>query len=368
MSSFAMGHASGGSAEELATACAARIGRREGHGLGFVYVTSELAGAFPAIVASLRQQTGVPSWAGTVGHGVCVTGAEHFDKPAVAAMTCPIGRDAFRPIAPIVDPDAIDEAPGPAPDAVLGIVHGDPRHPAVPMLVAALARRSGLYLVGGLTSADGDFPQAAADRIAEGGVSGVLLRGGGHRIAVGLTQGCSPIGPAHTVTDCDGQVIAALDGRPAFDVLRESAGAAPDADPRSWLANLHPALPVSGSDKADYVVRNLIGIDTSRGFIAISEAVAPGDRVLLVRRDRESAERDLERMLSDLKARTSVPPRAGLYFSCLARGPNLFRGNAHEMAAIRRTFSDIPVVGFFGNGEIANDRVYGYTGVLTLFS
>jgi small ligand-binding sensory domain FIST len=38
------------------------------------------------------------------------------------------------------------------------------------------------------------------------------------------------------------------------------------------------------------------------------------------------------------------------------------------MQAIRRVFGDIPIVGFFGNGEISNDRVYGYTGVLTLFS
>jgi small ligand-binding sensory domain FIST len=27
----------------------------------------------------------------------------------------------------------------------------------------------------------------------------------------------------------------------------------------------------------------------------------------------------------------------------------------------------VPLVGFFANGEIAGDRLYGYTGVLTLF-
>lgn len=28
---------------------------------------------------------------------------------------------------------------------------------------------------------------------------------------------------------------------------------------------------------------------------------------------------------------------------------------------------DRPMVGFFGNGEISHNRLYGYTGVLTLF-
>ena len=93
-----------------------------------------------------------------------------------------------------------------------------------------------------------------------------------------------------------------------------------------------------------------------------------GDRVMFVRRDPVSAARDLERMLGELKARAKKPPKAGLYYSCLARGPNLFREPAHEMGAIRRAFGDIPVVGFFGNGEIAHDRLYGYTGVLTLLS
>jgi small ligand-binding sensory domain FIST len=34
---------------------------------------------------------------------------------------------------------------------------------------------------------------------------------------------------------------------------------------------------------------------------------------------------------------------------------------------IRETFGDIPLAGFFCNGEISHDQLYGYTGVLTLF-
>ena len=36
-------------------------------------------------------------------------------------------------------------------------------------------------------------------------------------------------------------------------------------------------------------------------------------------------------------------------------------------AMIRERLGDIPLAGFFAGGEISHDRLYGYTGVLTLF-
>ena len=37
------------------------------------------------------------------------------------------------------------------------------------------------------------------------------------------------------------------------------------------------------------------------------------------------------------------------------------------MALIRDQMGDFPLVGFYGNGEISSNRLYGYTGVLALF-
>jgi small ligand-binding sensory domain FIST len=104
-----------------------------------------------------------------------------------------------------------------------------------------------------------------------------------------------------------------------------------------------------------------------RGRLAIGAPVAPGDRLLFCRRDPASALKDLERMLGDLKRRAPTTPRAGLYFSCVARGPNQFGPDSVELGLIRQALGEFPLVGFFANGEISNDRLYGYTGVLTLF-
>jgi small ligand-binding sensory domain FIST len=73
-------------------------------------------------------------------------------------------------------------------------------------------------------------------------------------------------------------------------------------------------------------------------------------------------------MLASLKARLTGPPRGGVYVSCLGRGAQLFGKESQELRQIRDELGDFPLVGFYANGEISRDRLYGYTGVLTLFT
>jgi small ligand-binding sensory domain FIST len=125
---------------------------------------------------------------------------------------------------------------------------------------------------------------------------------------------------------------------------------------------------VAGSDTGDYLVRNLTGIDPGKGWLAIGAQVETGDRIMFTRRDRQGAEQDLQRMLDDLARRAGGQPiKGGVYCTCVARGPNLFGDDSEELKAIRATLGDFPLVGFFANGEICNNRLYGYTGVLALF-
>jgi small ligand-binding sensory domain FIST len=367
MNDFASAHAAGETARDVAQALIDQLRRVEDHTVGILYVTSPIAGELDSIVAALSATTGIATWVGTAGHGVCGGGIEYWAKPAAAVLTGRFPEGSYRALPSIQTLEQLEAISRTGSPAGLGIVHGDPRNGRIVELVEALSGKSGAYLVGGLTSATDSFAQIAGNCIVDGGLSGLLI-GGRLNIAVGLTQGCTPIGPVHEVTRCEGQIAAMLDEQPAYEVMCEDIGIAEGADPRPWLANTHAAFPVEGSSEADYVVRNLIGIDPRQGLIAIAEAMQPGDRLMFVRRDAESAAKDFDRVLTGLRSRLSVAPKAGLYYSCVARGPNLFEQEHHEMRAIREAFGDIPLAGFFGNGEISEDRVYGYTGVLTLFS
>jgi small ligand-binding sensory domain FIST len=45
----------------------------------------------------------------------------------------------------------------------------------------------------------------------------------------------------------------------------------------------------------------------------------------------------------------------------------MFGAPSAELAAIQDALGDVPLVGFFCNGEISHNRIYAYTGVLSLF-
>jgi small ligand-binding sensory domain FIST len=187
-------------------------------------------------------------------------------------------------------------------------------------------------------------------------------------VATGLTQGCMPIGPVHRIDEARDNIVMVIDGRPASTVFTEDIGPELARDMRRVSGVIFAGLPVAGSDTGDYLVRNLTGIDPDKGWLAIGAVVEDGDRIMFTRRDRDSAEHDLKRMLGDLGRRAGGQPiKGGIYCTCVARGPNLFGDDSEELKCIRATLGDFPLVGFFGNGEICNDRLYGYTGVLALF-
>ncbi|MGE0119419.1 MAG: FIST C-terminal domain-containing protein [Dongiaceae bacterium] len=343
--------------------------------LGFLYVTDLLVGHLEAILDRLRGHTGIADWVGTAGIGVAGNDgaggcAEYFDRPAMAVMTAALPAESYRVFEPV------HGGLGPfrtqyggwldAARPLVGLVHGDPRNPLAADIIAGMAEELGLYFVGGLTSSRTVHPQIA-DRIVEGGVSGVLF-GGAVAVAAGLTQGCSPIGPVRTITDADENIIEAIDGRPALEAFKQDIGDVLARDLRRVGGYIYAALPVAGSDTGDYLVRNLTGIDPGKGWLEIGAQVETGDRIMFTRRDRDSAELDLKRMLGGLGRRAAGRPiQGGIYFSCVARGPNLFGDDSQELKCIRDSLGDFPLVGFFGNGEICNDRLYGYTGVLALF-
>jgi len=366
---FRAAHATG-SWHHAAKTCLSRLGNVKGNAnLGFVYVTDALAEDLPSILTFLRETTGIADWVGTVGVGVCAMDVEYFDVPAVAVMTADLPPGSFRVFPGIsADVGAFRRENGDwieSAEPKLGLVHGDPRNPRIPALIAELAESASAFLVGGLTSSRRGFEQVAG-AITQGGISGVLFSGD-VAVATGLTQGCRPIGPMHTVTTGFGNVLAELDNKDALEVLAEDSGEKLGEDFAERIAAVEAAFPVAASDTGDYLVRNLIGIDAERGLLVVGEKIAVGDRIMFVRRNEKAACEDMVHMLSQLRRRIDTPPKAGIYVACVGRGPAIFSPSNREIDLIRNELGDFPLIGFSANGEICNNRLYGYTGVLALF-
>jgi small ligand-binding sensory domain FIST len=359
----------------LAARAAASLPKLKGATLGIIYVTEPAHGLLPELLDALSKKSGVGAWVGGVGLGICGTGSEIYEEPAAAVMLAKLPEDSFRVFGATADPGA--DLPRRHADWVertqptLALVHGDPRCPDLPRAAVDAAAASGAFLVGGLVSHRCNAPLVARAGTGQGlgkaGLAGVMLAPG-VSVATALTQGCSPIGPVRRIDEARDNIVMSIDGRPAFSVFLEDIGPELAQNLRRAGGVIFAGLPVRGSDRGDYLVRNLMAVDPGRGWVVLGDEVAAGDPILFCRRDPDSARRDMVRMVESLSGRLSGPPKAAVYVSCVARGSALFGEEGVETGLIRETFGDIPLVGFFANGEISRDRLYGHTGVLTLFT
>lgn len=369
-STFCVAHAASPHWRIAAAECLEQLGRNaSGASIGFLYLTDVYASRAQELLELLRMRTGVEHWVGTVGVGICAMHSEYMDQGAMAVMLGRFQPGTFRVLSQLRSSSDLQRDPLSVGGAAgnFAVVHADPRNARVPEIVLQLSRRlqSG-YVVGGLSSSRSSYPQIA-DGILEGGLSGVVFTDD-VIVSTRLTQGCSPVGPARTVTRSHRNVLIEIDGRPALEVLRGDAGLPTSHDLAAEAGRLFAALPGDGDDAGDYSVRDLVGFDPERGYVALAHPVGSGTRLLFCRRDRRCAVEDMSRMLDSIRSGLYTRPRGALYFSCVGRGTNLFGEPSRELSMVREALGDVPLVGFFCNGEISHDRLYAHTGVLTLFS
>ena len=84
---FASGHAASLSWRSAAEAALVQCGSGvRAATLGFVYATDAFAEDYAEIVDFLRRRTGIQHWVGSIGLGICASGQEYLDEPAIAIM------------------------------------------------------------------------------------------------------------------------------------------------------------------------------------------------------------------------------------------------------------------------------------------
>jgi small ligand-binding sensory domain FIST len=123
--------------------------------------------------------------------------------------------------------------------------------------------------------------------------------------------------------------------------------------------------------------------------VAVADTVEPGMTLAFCHRDVAAARRDLTRICAEIREELAPEPvelatalvsaagapadtasriRGAVYVSCAGRGGPHFGAPSAELQVIRHALGDVPLAGFFAGGEIGHHHLYGYTGVLTVFT
>jgi len=371
MNQFLIAKAAGASANDLMQQCLEQFGDIPPEAsLGFIYATDHLSDDFPRIIETLKQETGIQHWVGSLGMGVIATDQEYYDQPALAMMLADINEGDFRLLPNLtqnVEPMAGELREWLSQHQYhIGLVHADPENSATQEILAQLADEiPESFLVGGLTSSRSQHLQVS-DQVCHGGISGVVFSDQ-VPILSNLTQGCIPIGNRHRITQSDRNIIFSLDHKPALDVLTDETGEVIARDWERAAGFIFAGLMNPNSDTDDYTVRQLVGVDENAKIIAIGDVPQANQDLIFCRRDGNSALEDMQRMLLQVKSRLKQPIKGAIYVSCLGRGREQFGSNSEEVRLIHSVLGEFPLVGFFANGEIHRNLLYGFTGVLTLF-
>jgi small ligand-binding sensory domain FIST len=376
--------------------------------LALLYITDHYAGQAQEILEFLSAELElVTDWSGTVGVGIASNNVEYFDEPALAVMLLELPSDQYRifsGVAPLGLGFEVNTA----------LVHADGTTPDVGELIGELARRTDAgFLFGGLSSsrsasvqfaiaADGNIRgHGAASGVFSGGLSGVAF-GPQVGLVSRVTQGCKPVSRTRTITAADHNLILELDGEPALDVLLAELQVSLERPQeaieavRSTLVGLAAAdgelVRQTGNFGNDVTVRPIVGLDPARRGVAIGDYAHQGARMAFCQRNSQAARADLMRICAEIReelepadmplltahALTASEAEAAphparriagaVYVSCTGRGGPHFGAPSAELQLVRKALGDVPLVGFFAGGEIAYDHLYGFTGVLTVFT
>ena len=237
---------------------------------------------------------------------------------------------------------------------------------------------SGVPVYGGLAS--GEFPEPLAQVYLDGEVfedGGVAIAVGGDVALAGvISQGCTPIGEAWTLTRVEQNLIRNIANRPAYAVLSETVQNLPPEEQRKVQGNLHIGLVVNEYldefHRGDFLVRNLLGGDPNSGVLAVGALPRMGQTIQFQRRDAAAASEDLNELLAREKARLAdTEIYGGCLFCCNGRGKNLFGRPSHDSELVQTHFGPTGIAGFFCNGEIGpigdKNFLHGFTASLALF-
>ncbi len=383
--------------------------------LALIYITDHFAAQAEDLLAYLGAELPeITDWVGTTGVGIASNNVEYFDEPALALMLCEFDQGSYRVFSGVTPLPASFRAQ-------TALVHADPSTPDLGELIVELAQRTASQQVfGGLSasrgrslqfasSAEGTIPgQGRSSGVFDGGLSGVAFHA---KVAITsrITQGCLPLAPAMVVTEARNNLVLALDGQPALDVLLKTLQVS--LDEAEALPAIRATLVGLGADLAgdnsaqvtelvgpsghfiDSVrVRHIIGLDPQRKGVAIAQPVQAGMTLAFCRRDAQAARADLRRICAEVRemlepqeqslavatALAGTPAESNahlargvagaIYISCAGRGGPHFGSDSAELQIVRSALGDVPLVGFFAAGEIAHQQIYGYTGVLTVFT
>lgn len=351
--------------------------------LAFVFFSAHHAAQATVISTMLQDELQTEVCVGCSGEGV-IGGSEELETtPGLTLWVSRLPRVKLTPLrlsfSDLQDQIKLTGWPGSAVSDSTFILFADPFTTPMQDVLSVMADRyPTAKAIGGLAGGGHD---TGANRLLlnnevfDGGLVGVQLTGP-LAVRTVISQGCRPIGDRFVITKAEHNLIYELGGKPALQRLQDVFESLESAHRRDAHLALHLGIVIDEHrnhfERGDFLVRNLIGADQQAGAIAIGDVVQEGQTVQFHLRDGKSASEDLQVLLATDRTTHRTSPLGALLFSCCGRGQGLFGRPHHDSGVVHERVGNIPVAGFFAQGEIGpvggRNFLHGYTASVALFA
>ena len=349
-----------------------------------LFASAHFSGSAPALVAAVAEETGGVPLIGCLAEAVAGGAREVESGPAVslwlAADIGPVETFAMEFVRTASGGafGGYRFLPESAHTAGVHLMVCDPfTFPAGDLLTHLNEHVPGAVVMGGMASGglrSGQSLLFLDDQVVTHGAVGAHLPQA--RIHPLVAQGCRPVGDPYTVTGADGNLVIELGGRPPLARLREMAAALPVREQELLARGAHLGIVIdeyrAEPGQGDFLVRGIAGADPESGTIAVGGEIEVGQTVQFHVRDARSADEDLRRILVREAAALGGRPVAGaLLFTCTGRGTRMFAEPDHDTGLLAQTLGQIPVAGFFCDGELGpvggQNFLHTFTASIALF-
>ena len=345
--------------------------------LGVIFLTQEWRPHLEDTLELIRLHGHVPQLVGCSGWGIIGSRREIEHEPGFSLILFSLPAESFSIVQ--ISETQIEESTGgeywctatglPANEVTSWIVLANPHFGGTE---SWLEEWSTAYpkvpIMGGLASSTGSEIFLLKDGEATNAPVLAIALKRGLLVRPLVSQGCRPIGDPSPITKAEQNLIMEIGNLPAYQALEAAFLSIPAEQRVSVRNNLFLGLAVSeyidDFKQGDFLIRNILGADPQIGALAVGAHPRVGQTVQFQLRDSKSAQEELVMAAENVKTGLSGPIGI-LLFSCAGRGKGLFGTPDHDAETLANILGNIPLAGFFCNGEIGpvggKAFLHGYT-------
>ena len=174
---------------------------------------------------------------------------------------------------------------------------------------------------------------------------------------VNVAEGITRLSSTMQINLCENHALIEVNGESANQNLLNSLPANLHSVGKHQPYNLLCAVSENNSlesiQQGHYRLHHVVSTDPTTGKIHLSGSVKSGQHLFWAIRDEVRAQKVILEKLEETKRLLDGPPEFALMFPNIGRGPEFYNGRDRDLDAFKKVFPSTPLIGFYGNGEIA---------------